>query len=179
MTIEEKLKYPIGQFNMPQLLSKKMLLDYINEIASFPSKIKKEVDSLNDLQLDTPYRPNGWTIRQVVNHCADSHMNSLIRVKLALTEDKPTIKPYMEERWAELIDSKVFPIDASLKIIEGVHARWVFLLNNLSETELNKMFIHPASGKEIKISESIANYSWHCNHHLAHITNLKTLNGWT
>lgn len=178
MVLIEKLKYPIGQFILPPELSKEMTEKHVIDISSFPMKLKNEVESLSDFQLDTQYRPDGWTIRQLVNHCADSHMNSFIRVKLALTEESPTIKPYFEDRWAELADSKSISISASLKIIEGVHQRWVFLLNNLTEVELNKLFIHPQSSKEIKIIESIALYSWHCNHHLAQIINLKTSKGW-
>ena len=105
-------------------------------------------------------------------------MNCFTRIKLALTEDNPTIKPYFEERWAELVDSKSIPIFASLKIIEGIHERWVHLLNSLSEEELNKTFIHPASQQEFKIKETIVHYAWHCNHHLAHITQLKIKNNW-
>ena len=134
---------------------------------------------LTEAQLDTPYRPEGWTIRQVIHHCADSHMNALTRLKLTLTEDQPVIKPYFQDRWVELHDTKNMPIQPSLKMIEGIHARWAVLLNNLTDQELEKSFIHPEYGKTIKIIENIGNYAWHSNHHLAHITETKKRNNWT
>lgn len=133
---------------------------------------------LSDAQLDTPYRPEGWTIRQVVHHCADSHMNAIIRLKLALTEEKPVIKPYFEDRWAELVDGKSLPIEPSLKILEGVHKRWVLLLENLTASQFQRTFVHPELGTEFSLAVATANYAWHCEHHLAHITNVQTRNGW-
>jgi len=153
-------------------------LNWISEISTFPSRLKNEVNHLTNEQLNTQYRPEGWTIRQVVHHCADSHMNSLIRLKLTLTEDQPTVKPYYEERWAELADSKNMPIEPSLKMIEGIHERWTVLLNNLSESDYSKIFIHPEHGKAFRIDENIGMYAWHCNHHLAHITETKKRNNW-
>ncbi|HWS60267.1 MAG TPA: putative metal-dependent hydrolase, partial [Flavobacterium sp.] len=129
-------------------------------------------------QLNTQYRLEGWTIRQVVHHCADSHMNSLTRLKLALTEDKPTIKPYREELWAELPDSKNLPLESSLKMLEGIHYRWSILLNNLTKEHRERTFIHPNKGKEFRIDENIGLYAWHCNHHLAHIIETKKRNQW-
>ncbi|MBC7390699.1 MAG: putative metal-dependent hydrolase, partial [Opitutaceae bacterium] len=137
-----------------------------------------EVIYLTDSQLDTSYRPEGWTIRQVVNHCADSHMNSLVRFKLALTEDKPIIKPYYEERWAELSDSKSMPVIPAIQMLHGIHSRWTILLKSLSDNDIKKTFIHPEHGKEFSIEENIGVYAWHCNHHLAHITTLKKSKGW-
>ena len=174
----EKLKYPIGEFIAPEKISKEMLADFLLTIGSFPIKLKSEVENLTQTQLDTPYRPEGWTIRQVVNHCADSHMNSLIRFKLALTESNPTIKPYMEERWAELADSKTMPIEPALKILDGLHERWLVLLNSLTEKDYHKTFVHPQSGKQFKLDENLGLYAWHCKHHLAHITVLKAKMGW-
>lgn len=171
-------KYPIGKFQKSDTLTKDILNKFIDDIEIFPKKLKKEVENLSDEKLDTPYRPEGWTIRQVVNHCADSHMNSLIRFKLALTEDRPIIKPYYEERWAELADSKNMPIEPALKMLEGIHERWTVLLRSLTETELSRTFIHPEHGKEFRLDENIEVYAWHCNHHLAHITTLKTNKGW-
>lgn len=178
MNIED-LKYPIGPYTKSQVITKEMISGFINDIATFPEKIKKEVSGLTDAQLDTEYRPNGWTIRQVVNHCADSHMNSLIRFKLALTEDNPTIKPYKEELWAELADSKSMPIGPALKMIKGIHERWVVVLNHLTEDDMKRTFVHPQSGQQIMLEENLAIYAWHCNHHLAHITHLKKSKGWT
>ena len=180
MTNEElhHLRFPIGEFSIPKFISPNMQMECISDIESFPERLKNEVIYLTDEQLDTSYRLNGWTIRQVVHHCADSHMNALIRFKLALTEEKPTIKPYGEHLWAELIDTKHMPIKPSLNILEGVHERLTILLRSLHDEDLNKSYIHPEYNKEFKLIEAIALYGWHCNHHLAHITNLKERMGW-
>jgi hypothetical protein len=175
----EKLKFPIGKFDKPITITRDILNKWISDISTFHNRLSNEVSSLNDEQLDTFYRPEGWTIRQVIHHCADSHMNSLIRFKLALTEDQPTIKPYYEDRWAELIDTKSMPVLPSLKIIEGIHERWVMLLNNLTDEQYGRTFIHPEHGKTFRIDENIGLYAWHCNHHLAHITETKKRNNWT
>lgn len=174
----QELKYPIGIYSKPQEITQELLSEYILAISTFPEKLKNEVHYLTDSQLDTPYRPGGWTIRQVVHHCADSHMNSLVRFKLALTEDNPTIKPYYEDRWAELADSKSMPVNAALIMIEGIHARWTVLLTSLSERELSRTFFHPESNKQYRLDETIGVYAWHCNHHLAHITTAKKANKW-
>ena len=174
----EILRFPIGKFIKPKVISKELIQQWIEAIESFPSKLKKEVFDLNNEQLDTVYRENGWTIRQVVHHCADSHMNSLTRFKLTLTEEKPTIKPYWEDRWAELADSKTLPIQPSLQMLEGIHARWTVLLKSLSVQDFSKTFIHPEHGKEFRVDENIGIYAWHCNHHLAHITTLKNRKHW-
>lgn len=172
------MKYPIEKFKLPDMVTSEVIGKFILVIESFPARLKAEVEKLTDEQLDTPYRPDGWTIRQVVNHCADSHMNGLIRHKLLLTEDKPTIKPYMEDRWAELVDSKTMPIASALQILDGVHKRWTILLKSLSDSDLKRIYIHPEHVKEFQLEESIALYAWHCNHHLAHITELKKRKGW-
>lgn len=175
----EKLQFPIGNFDKPTTITKDILDQWISEISTFPIRLINEVVNLTDEQLDMHYRPNGWTIRQVVHHCADSHMNSLIRFKLALTEDQPIIKPYFEDRWAELCDTKTMPIQPSLKILEGIHERWTVLLRNLTEAHLESVFIHPEQGKTIRLDENIGLYAWHCNHHLAHITQTKEQNNWS
>jgi len=172
------LKFPIGEFKKPDTLTSEILGKYIKDIESFPKRLRAEVENLTDEQLDTPYRPDGWTIRQVVNHCADSHMNSLTRFKLALTEDKPTIKPYFEERWAELADSKTMPIDSALLMLEGLHKRWTVLLKSLTDDDLKRSYFHPQNGREYRLEESIGLYAWHSNHHLAHITTLKQIKNW-
>ncbi len=169
----EQLKYPIGKFKKPNIITRDILQDWIANIAMFPKLLSEVVANLSEVQLDTPYRPEGWTIRQVVHHCADSHMNSLIRLKLTLTEEKPTIKPYYEDRWAELVDSKNMSILPSLKMLEGIHERWIRLLMELSEEQLSREFVHPEHGKSFRIDENIGIYSWHCNHHLAHIKQAK------
>lgn len=165
----QNLQYPIGKFIAPTTFASADLSNYISIIESFPDLIKNLTAGLTESQLETPYRPEGWTIRQVVHHCADSHMNSIIRFKLALTEDKPTVKAYQEAEWANLNDSKTANIDASLKIIEGVHQRWVIILKSMSDSDFNKTFIHPVSGKEVALQTATALYAWHCEHHLAHI----------
>lgn len=174
----EELKYPIGKFIKPKRITADLLAKSINDIQTFPVKLSKAVAGLTKNQLNTKYRPNGWTIRQVINHCADSHMNSLVRFKLALTEKKPTIKPYFEDRWAELVDSRVITITSALKMLEGLHQRWTVLLKSLSKEDLKRSFIHPEQGREIKLDETISLYAWHCKHHLAHIINLKKRKGW-
>jgi hypothetical protein len=165
----QDLKYPIGNFQKPTCITHEILDTWISEIETFPKRLTELVANLTEGQLNTSYRPNGWTIRQVVHHCAHSHANSFIRIKLALTEDKPTIKPYHEDRWAEMDDSKDLPIAASLKIIEGIHERWTVLLKHLSDEQLARTFIHPEHGKAFRIDENIGIYAWHCQHHLAHI----------
>lgn len=162
-TINER--FPIGEFESPSQITRDLVEKWITIITYFPQKLSLEVSHLTDDQLDTIYRNGGWTIRQVVHHCADSHMNSLIRFKLALTEENPIIRPYFEDRWAELIDSKNFPIASSLQILEGVHTRWKALLENLNENDLSKTYIHPEHGKVFEIGEYIALYAWHCEHH--------------
>ena len=174
----EQLKYPIGRFKNPENFTPEFLENCISVIENFPENLRREVINLSDNQLDTPYRENGWTVRQVVHHCADSHINSILRFKLALTEEKPTIKPYFEDRFAELADSKNFPIEASLQILEGTHKRWVAILKSLSDEDLQKTFIHPEHNKEFTLQTNIAIYAWHCNHHLAHITSLKKRMNW-
>lgn len=177
MTLES-LKYPIGHFVKPPLITDEIVRGWILDIEVFPKRLKEAVVHLSDEQLDTVYRLGGWTIRQVVHHCADSHMNSFIRFKLALTEETPTIKPYYEERWAELIDAKEFPISSSLQILEGVHSRWCALLRSISAKEFARTFVHPQQEKIFRIDENIGLYAWHCNHHLAHILELKKRNKW-
>ena len=174
----EKLKFPIGVFVKPEVISAENLEHWISDIETFPSRLRSVIANLYSPQLDTVYRPGGWTIRQVVHHCADSHMNSLQRFKLALTEEKPTIKPYWEDLWAELEDSKTMSVEPSLLLLEGLHARWALLLRSLKAEDFERTFIHPEHGKEFRLDENIGVYAWHCNHHLAHITTLKKQKGW-
>jgi len=173
-----KLQYPIGKFSAPADIDEQLIKSCIDNIASFPGRLRNEVSGLSPAQLDTPYRPGGWTVRQVVHHCADSHMNSWMRFKLALTEDKPVIRPYFEDRWAELPDSKIMDIDPALILLDALHTKWVFLLHSLSNEDLSKVYIHPEHGKEYKLSLVICLYAWHCNHHLAHISSLSSRQGW-
>lgn len=165
----EKLKFPVGKCPKIDDVSQNDLATWITTIENFPSKIKTLTSTLSVEELNWMYRPKGWCIKQVVHHCADSHMNSLIRFKLALTEDVPTIKPYEEQLWAELADGNSNDISPSLQIIEGVHTRWVLLLKSLGKKELKRQFFHPANLKISSLEETIGVYAWHCNHHLAHI----------
>ncbi|WKL46208.1 putative metal-dependent hydrolase [Flavobacterium pectinovorum] len=174
----EKLKYPIGKFIAPKTYSSDYILAKIEEIESFPERLKQETGDLNNDQLNTPYRPGGWTVRQVIHHCAESHMNCFIRIKWTLTENNPVIKPYDENHWSALQDNLHMPIESSLNLLEGLHARLAFLMKSLSETELEKSFIHPENNSEYKIKEIIGLYAWHGNHHLAHITSLKKYKNW-
>lgn len=163
------LKYPIGKFIKPETINDTTIRQWISDIQQFPSSLEALVTPLSIEQVNWRYRPGGWMIKQVVHHCADSHINSLIRFKLALTEDAPTIRPYFEDRWAELIDSLDDNLNDSLMLIKGLHSKWVTLLNSLSEQDLDKTFIHPEHGKSFTLRENIGIYAWHCNHHLAHI----------
>ncbi|MGZ9735221.1 YfiT family bacillithiol transferase [Flavobacterium sp. GNP002] len=174
----EDLRYPIGKFIAPEIYSGEYITNKIAEIASFPEQLKKEVLHLTEEQLETVYRQDGWTIRQVIHHCADSHMNCFIRIKWALTEENPTIKFYHEDRWAELHDNLTMPIQPTLSFLEGLHYRLAYLMNSLSNEDLEKTFIHPENNKEFKIKKIIGTYAWHGNHHLAHITELKKQKGW-
>jgi DinB superfamily len=174
----EKSSYPIGKFIALDHYSNEYLLEKIDEIATFPERLKSEVLLLTDEQLDTPYRKDGWTIRQVIHHCADSHMNCYIRIKWALTEENPIIKYYHEDRWSELHDNLTMPIQSSLLLLESLHFRLAYLMKSLSEDDLKKSFIHPEHSKEFQIKEIIGTYAWHGNHHLAHITELKRRKSW-
>jgi hypothetical protein len=176
--MEDKLRYPIGKFITPEVYTTDYLSERIQEIADFPALLKKEVSQLSDEQLDTPYRDGGWTIRQVTHHCADSHMNCFIRLKWALTEDTPTIKFYYEDLWGEMVDNTKMPIEPTLALLEGLHFRLAYLMNSLSESDLNKSFIHPEHNATFQIKEIIGTYAWHGLHHLAHITELKNSKGW-
>lgn len=168
----ETLQYPTGRFTWPQVVTEEEIHDAIQRIAAFPDQIRKTVKDLEVGQLDTPYRPQGWTIRQVVHHCADSHMNAYMRFKLALTEDNPTIKSYDQTRWATLLDSQMLPPEVSLSLIDGVHARWVKIMENMSDKDWNRTFHHPEYNITQALRQTVMMYRWHCGHHLAHITNL-------
>jgi len=174
----EKLRFPIGAFIAPSAYNAKAITSQIEAIASFATRLKKEVAHLSDAQLDTPYRLGGWTIRQVVHHCADSHMNCLIRIKLTLTEELPTIKPYNEGLWSELNDNRTMPIEPSFLLLESLHFRLHWILSNLTASDFERRYIHPQYGKEFPLYEVAALYAWHGDHHLAHITTLKKREGW-
>ncbi|WP_026678156.1 YfiT family bacillithiol transferase [Fictibacillus gelatini] len=170
------LRYPVGQFIFDSHISPELIEGWIKEIENAPIQLKEAVQDLNDEQLDTPYRSGGWTVRQVVHHLADSHMNSFIRFKLAITENNPTIKPYREDKWAELPDSNL-PITISLVFLEALHKRWVALLRSLNASDFEKTFNHPELGDQ-SIATAIGLYAWHGRHHIAHISSLRERSGW-
>ena len=163
-----KLKFPIGEFEKPKVISQQNIKDWITSIETLPASIIAITQNLNAKELNYKYRPDGWTIKQVVHHCADSHINSIIRFKLALTEESPTIRPYFEDRFAKLIDY-LEPIDTSISILNGVHKKLGVLLKNFNQDDLKREFVHPEHGKRFSIEETIGVYAWHSNHHLAHI----------
>lgn len=170
-------RYPIGLFEYERQISEEVLHRWISEIEEYPAKLEKKIALLTEEQLDTPYRQDGWTIRQVVHHVADSHMNAYIRTKLALTEQKPIIKPYEEGLWAQLPDYSM-PVNVSIQLLFNIHTRWVHLFRALLQTnELEKEFQHPESGTQ-SVRLLIGNYAWHGRHHLAHITNLCENKDW-
>ena len=174
----EKLRYPIGKFIAPDNYSKDNLEQWIQVIQDLPLRLTTEVKKLSEDQLNTAYRDGGWTVRQVVHHLVDSHLNSYCRFKLAITEDTPTIRPYFEERWAELEDAKYAPVELSLSLLTALHARWVYFLKSLSANDLEKIFFHPESKKEFALKTILALYAWHSNHHLHHILELKKTMNW-
>ncbi|HEY3249919.1 MAG TPA: bacillithiol transferase BstA [Ignavibacteria bacterium] len=172
------LRFPVGEYSPKKNITESDIKQYIAAIEAFPLKIRNAVNALTDEQLNTPYRTGGWTIRQVVHHVGDSHMNSFMRFKLALTEDTPTIKTYFEDRWAELEDYKSTPLNISLDLLDNLHKRWVILLKSLTPEQRKRRFFHPEHNREIPLDELMCLYAWHCEHHLAHITRLKERMGW-
>lgn len=175
---ENDLKYPIGNFVPPTNISTNDREQYIDNLDALPGKLRTLVTNLSKNQLDTPYRDGGWTVRQVVHHLPDSHLNSYIRFKWALTETKPRIKAYDEKAWAALPDATEAPIEFSLSLLESIHNRWVYLLKSLQEADWNRSFEHPETNKLVPLDLNLALYSWHGRHHLAHIEKLVERMGW-
>jgi uncharacterized damage-inducible protein DinB len=173
----EELRFPVGKFSFDGELTGEQKQKCIEEIAAAPKKLRAAVAGLSAEQLDTPYRPEGWTVRQVVHHVPDSHMNAFTRFKLALTEDEPTIKPYNEAEWAKLDDVTGTAIEVSLSLMDSLHQRWVVLLKSLKPEDLKRKFKHPELGLQT-LERSLAMYAWHGRHHVAHITSLRDRNGW-
>lgn len=170
------LSYPIGKFDFKQTVAPAQYPGLIQQIAATPALYRVAVRGLDDAQLDTPYRPGGWTVRQTVHHVADSHMNSYIRLRLALTEKEPAISPYDQAAWARLADS-LAPPEISLQLIENLHARWVLVLESMSDADFARTFRHPEIGL-VRLDTNLALYAWHGRHHAAHITGLRERNGW-
>lgn len=171
------LRYPIGKFVFPDVRTHATRTNWIETLQQQPAQLSAAVAGLNDAQLDTPYRPGGWRVRQVVHHVVDSHLNSYVRFKLALTEDKPVIKPYNEAAWATLADSNT-PVQGSLDLLELLHERWVVLLLSLPEDAWARVFVHPESNQEVSLERNLALYAWHGLHHIAHITSLRVRENW-
>jgi uncharacterized damage-inducible protein DinB len=170
-------RYPIGKFRFPESVSDAQRHQFIDEIAETPARLRASVRGLSDGQFDTPYRDGGWTVRQVVHHVPDSHLNSYIRFKLALTEEEPTIKPYAEDRWANLDDSRTTPVETSLTLLDSLHQRWVNLLRSMSGEDWKRTLRHPEIGV-LTLDKLLSLYAWHGKHHVAHITSLRQSKGW-
>jgi hypothetical protein len=175
--MSDDLRYPIGRFKRSATLTDTDRLARIDDLAALPSRLLLAVDGLTDTQLDTPYRDEGWTVRQVVHHLADSHANAYVRMKLALTEANPVIKPYDEGAWATLADSQAAPVVLSLDLLDALHSRWAWWLRSLAPQDFTRPLRHPESG-ETTVDGLLELYAWHGQHHLAHIANLAGRNGW-
>jgi hypothetical protein len=171
------LRYPIGKFDWSAKVDPALRPQWIGRIGEAGGRFRAAVHGLGHEQLDTPYRPGGWTVRQVVHHVPDSHMNCFIRFRLALTEEEPTVKPYDEAKWAELHDSRTAPVGVSLQLLESLHTRWVNMMEGLSDRDFERTFRHPEVGL-LDLNTVLAGYAWHCRHHEAHITGLRERMGW-
>jgi hypothetical protein len=173
----EDLRHPIGKFQWPESVSAADRLPLIEKVAATPANLRAIVAGLSEQQIDTPYRAGGWTVRQLVHHIPDSHLNSYVRFKLALTEDEPVIKPYDEAAWATLVDSRTTPVETSLCLLHCLHARWVDLMRGMSEADWNRKFRHPERGL-MGLDQTLALYAWHGDHHVEHIAALRRRNSW-
>jgi hypothetical protein len=174
----EQLKYPIGRFSPQHPYNAEVVKSNIQVISALPSKLINLTNGWDEPKVNTPYRPDGWTVRQLIHHIADSHMNAYMRIRLTLTEDHPTIKPYKQDLWAELPDAKTASIDMSLQLIRYIHLRLVVLLNTLTPQELSRTYHHPEMNREYRIDEVIALYAWHSEHHYQHLFQLAKRNNW-
>ena len=177
MTVQPDLRYPIGRFSPPDPVTQDQVDAWIDDIATLPADLRRAVSGLSEKRLGTPYRPGGWTVRQVVHHLADSHMNSVVRFKWALTEDRPVIKAYDEKGWAALPDCRE-PVALSLDLLDALHRRWTRLLRGLAWPQLQREFVHPESGPAA-LAVTVGIYAWHGRHHLAHVERLIEREGWT
>ncbi|MGA8035251.1 MAG: putative metal-dependent hydrolase [Candidatus Acidiferrales bacterium] len=174
--MQADLRFPVGKFQRVDTLSAEERIRLMGEVAAAPAHLRNAVASLSDTQLDTPYRPGGWTVRQVAHHVPDSHMNAFVRFKLALTENEPTIKTYEESLWANLADAQL-PVEPSLALLENLHTRWVVLMRSLGDSEWHRKFVHPTIGP-MNLEQTLALYAWHGRHHVAHVTSLRTREDW-
>jgi hypothetical protein len=171
------LRYPVGRFDWSAEVDTALRPQWIAEIAGAGARFREAVRGFDQEQLDTPYRPGGWTVRQVVHHVPDSHLNCFLRFRLALTEEEPTIKPYNQDKWAELHDSHTAPVELSLQLLESLHGRWVILMEGMSDSDFARTFRHPEVGL-LRLDTVLAGYAWHCSHHAAHITGLRQRMEW-
>ncbi len=174
----DQLKYPVGKFTPKAIYTEAEIKSNIQIISALPSKFINLLGNWEDEKLNSTYRPDGWTIRQLIHHVADSHINAYVRFRLALTEDSPTIKPYREDLWAELPDAKMAPIDLSTQLLRYVHLRWVLLLNSMNEIDFAKTYVHPIGNKSYRLDEVIALYAWHSEHHYQQAYQLAVRNNW-
>lgn len=171
------LRYPIGPFVAPPRISASERITLIDQLAACPAELRRAISGLAEAQLDTPYRPGGWTVRQVVHHVPDSHLNAYVRMKLALTEDEPTIRTYEEARWAELPEARTASPEVSLALLEALHARWTLLLRSLEPPQFARAYLHPENGR-MPLDTALAMYAWHSRHHVAHVAALRSREGW-
>jgi len=174
----ELLKYPIGNYSIPETVSEDKKLACISSIKKLPYDLEKSLSGLSQEQVDTPYRPEGWTVRQLIHHIADSHMNAFTRFKLGMTEDKPTIRPYDQEAWCNMSDAGNLEPSASIDIIRGIHRRWAHVLESMTAEDYQRTIFHPEMKKEISLLQLLTMYGWHSDHHLAHVTGLIERNNW-
>lgn len=174
----DELRYPIGRFGYDARDDGSRRSEWIDEIEATPGRLRAAVRGLSDQQLDTPYRPDGWSVRKLVHHLPDSHLNAYVRFKLALTEAEPTIKGYDEAAWAELVDSRSTPVEVSLRLLEALHQRWVALLRGLTPADFERGFVHPEMRRSLRLREVLALYAWHGRHHVAHVERLRDREGW-
>jgi hypothetical protein len=175
--LETDARYPVGKFVRPAVVTPEMRRKFLAVLEDAPAGFRAAVKGLDERQLDTPYRDGGWTVRQVIHHMPDSHMNSYMRFRLALTEDAPAVRGYAEDQWAELFDARTAPIEPSLALLENLHYRWVMLLRSLTDADFARTFVHPAMGP-VRLDTNLALYAWHSRHHTAHITRLRERMGW-
>jgi uncharacterized damage-inducible protein DinB len=176
--VMDELRFPIGRFQPPAAIGEAEREAFISQIAEAPARLREAVAGLAPERLETPYRPGGWTVRQVVHHVPDSHLNSYVRFRLALTEEEPVIKPYEEDRWAELDDARTAPVEVSLALLDALHERWVRLLRSLAPADWKRTFRHPELGV-VSLERNLALYAWHGRHHVAHVTALRERMGWS
>ena len=177
-TVSSDLSYPVGKFAEPDAYTPERRRLYIEQIAALPANLRAAVAGWDDARLDEPYRPGGWTVRQLLHHVPDSHLNAYVRFKLALTEDEPTIKPYDQDRWSQMADTRVTPVEVSLALLDAVHVRWVNVLRAMSAADFQRAYFHPELGHRVPLDYALAMYAWHSRHHLAHVTELKRRKGW-